>query len=763
MTQLLERSTDSIVSDMDELILSLPNSDAISDAFLLSEGGIAPVKDAFLKARIARLEATPIIDELLPELDFFIGKAEESEGKAEAAEQKPVRYVESGARGKGSLKESAGGVWMTAEGSFAPWSSVGRVQSAKAGFLSGFKRQWALESEANKTPKSKLHKEDPKTYWKERGKLASEFAQAMDGINKGRIKGKDADRLLGVSRRGKNVSGLSGSDQSRRKELLAQGNNIDADGSKELKKLNSGLSLRERAADIGTSLEMVEYHVNQIKDSGSKLQRALNPALSRVAPPIGIWPSSMGGAAVAKAAGDNWQKNVGRNLPKAQKGSLERQYQAAARGEAQGRQDQAGRQGGAGSTPPAHTYGDREYKGGKSGWTAAPEGVTVYTSPRGKQYYLRSEKSAFDEQKSQEREAKEKAKKAKVAQKKKKKEKKEKEPALVPAGGIPEEDSPDSPDTGAGTGRSAQPQPDPDEKPETPDSPTPKPEKGKPEKKKKPSSATKKSKKPTESGRSGKKKSPKINVDQDGKSEGPEEQARPEAGERKGIKGFADKLKQQFREGAEEERAKQEKKGKVIGEGGFRGGVKEGLAKKKRSLSAKKGAKTKKKKAEWKKKAAAQLASSRAKAKEKKAKEQSKLEQKRKEYDAPEAKAKRMDKVIKKLDKLASKAAKEQRRAKGEDLPGRIDRWLKKHPNIENLIRGSADDPENVLWLRLSEELISLSKQDANDFLDRLDKGGEVFFKGYVQSFAAELQAEQDAFEIAELVNNLSIVKNKVK
>ena len=122
-----------------------------------------------------------------------------------------------------------------------------------------------------------------------------------------------------------------------------------------------------------------------------------------------------------------------------------------------------------------------------------------------------------------------------------------------------------------------------------------------------------------------------------------------------------------------------------------------------------------------------------------------------------------MDKVIKKLDKLASKAAKEQRRAKGEDLPGRIDRWLKKHPNIENLIRGSADDPENVLWLRLSEELISLSKQDANDFLDRLDKGGEVFFKGYVQSFATELQAEQDAFEIAELVNNLSIVKNKVK
>ena len=92
-----------------------------------------------------------------------------------------------------------------------------------------------------------------------------------------------------------------------------------------------------------------------------------------------------------------------------------------------------------------------------------------------------------------------------------------------------------------------------------------------------------------------------------------------------------------------------------------------------------------------------------------------------------------------------------------------MDRWLKKHPKVEGLIRGSSDDPENVLWLRLSEELISLSKEDANDFLDRLDKGGEVFFKGYVQSFAAEIQAEQEALALVKLVDNLSIVKNKVK
>ena len=104
MTQLLERSTDSIVSDIDSLLLSLPNSDAVSDAFLLSEGGVAPVKDDFLEARIARLEATPIIDELVPELDFFIGKADEAEGKAEAPEKNPLGMLNQEHEVRGVLK-----------------------------------------------------------------------------------------------------------------------------------------------------------------------------------------------------------------------------------------------------------------------------------------------------------------------------------------------------------------------------------------------------------------------------------------------------------------------------------------------------------------------------------------------------------------------------------------------------------------------------------------------------------------------------------
>ena len=33
---------------------------------------------------------------------------------------------------------------------------------------------------------------------------------------------------------------------------------------------------------------------------------------------------------------------------------------------------------------------------------------------------------------------------------------------------------------------------------------------------------------------------------------------------------------------------------------------------------------------------------------------------------------------------------------------------------------------------------------------------GEVFFKGYVRSFDAEIQSEQEAAELIELVNNLS-------
>ena len=68
MTQLLEKKTSLLVEDLDDLILSIPYEDAISNEFFLTEGGIAPLKKPFFEARLARLEATPYTDELLPTL-----------------------------------------------------------------------------------------------------------------------------------------------------------------------------------------------------------------------------------------------------------------------------------------------------------------------------------------------------------------------------------------------------------------------------------------------------------------------------------------------------------------------------------------------------------------------------------------------------------------------------------------------------------------------------------------------------------------------
>ena len=793
MTQLLEKKTSLLVKDLDALILSIPHEDAISNEFFLTEGGIAPLKKPFFEARLARFEAVPYADELLPTLDLLIEKAKKKTDK-EKREAKAVSYKEegfqrrpgekvTGAKGTaGEGKTLATGQWVTAEGDFAPWSSVGKLQAAKKGFTSGFSRQMKMEVKASKKPESKLHKEDPRKYWNERGKLASSFATTMEGINSGAIKGKDANRLMGVDRNGKNVSGLNPSQQKRRSELIQQQQSAGADGlgkgeKGELNKLNSNLSLREKAEAIGTDLDMVEYHVNQIKDSGSAMRRALDPALGKVAPPVGAWPDSLGGAEVAERATKNFQK-VTNGLPKSQPGSLDRQYEAADRGEAKGEAEyKAGlgkdEQQRTQQAPTAHEYKDRIYR---TAWTGgkAPQGVRVYTSSRGKQYYLSSEHKLIQDERTKAREEKQKSKAAEAkarAEKKAKKptkqeEEKEKEEAKVPVpvGGGPEE-SPDDSDSGAGAGAGAG--------AETP-SPSPKeptPEQSKVESPKEKVETPEVSIKPDEKGFKAKADAAKTGAS---KKKGA---AVASTGKKKAKAAGASIKpdKEAFKAKAAAEAKKKtgaEKKPKE--EGGILDAIKQGWkegtedwksdkSKKKRSKAAKKGVKTKKKKAKWEKKAAAQLAGNRAKAKEEKVKEQSKLEQKRKEYDDPEVKAKRIDKGIKKLGKLANRIEREERKAKGEDLPGRIDSWLKKHPKVENLIRGSADDPENMLWLRLSDDLVSMSKEDASDFLDRLDKGGEVFFKGYIQSFNAEIQAEQEAAELVALVDNLSIVKNKVK
>lgn len=703
MTQLQSRSIDAILEDVDELLLSLPHEDAISDEVWLSEGGVAPLKDSFFKARLEyldRLEALPVTDELLPVLDLLILKADEEAGgekkglgsrikeKAKGLKQEwlgtggPKKYK---TEGFSRLEGPASGIWTTADGKFAAWSSVGKVQSAAKGFMSGFSRQQKLDERASEPPNSKLHREDPRTYWKERGKLASTFAATMEGINSGKIKGAEADRLMGVDKHGKNVSGLDSSQVKRRDELLSQGENLGEGEAKELGKLNDGLSLRERAEALGTDLEMVEYHVNQINDSNSKLKRAVNPALQRIAPPVGDWPDSLGGRQAIERLNKNWSK-VTAGMPKGDKGSLNRQYAASSQG--RGRNP---------ATPPAHGYADREYL--KSG-EKPPKGVREYTTDRGKRYYLTSEskaKRAADEEKARakkEQKKAEKESKKKQEEKKKKKAKKKKVPvtpggdeAAQPEQEIEEEQAMPQPEQES----DQPPLPDKKEKKES--------TKGKGKGKGKKKSTTKQEKKKESTSKTDK-KSKKEKTKTDKKSK--KEKAKPD-----------------------EKPDEKEEEGSLVQE--ILAGIKEG----------------------W--------AEGRGEAKKKKA---AKLEQKRKEYDDPEARVKRIDKTIEQLDKRRAKAEKkakkQERRAKGEDFSGRVDRWLKKNPKIENLIRGSADDPDNIVWSYLSRDLLSMSTEDARDFLDRLDKGGEVFFKGYIESFKIDLAAEREASDLLHLIDTVA-------
>ena len=747
MTQFSEKKTSLLVEDLDALLLSIPHEDAISDAFFLTEGGIAPLKERFFKARLARLEAAPFVDDILPTLNFLIEKADKKDKavsyKEEGFQRRPGEKVTGTKGSAGEGKTLATGQWMTAEGKFADWSSVGKVQAAKKGFTSGFSRQMKLEIKASKKPESKLHKEDPRKYWKERGKLASSYAQTMEGVNNGSIKGKEADRLMGVDKNGKNVSGLNPSQQKRRSELLGkapedmikkdevkeQAELRNEDGSlkqearaaeagineaSELRKLNSGLSLRERAEAIGTDLDMVEYHVNQIKDSGSAVKRALDPALRKVAPPVGDWPDSLGGADVADRTTKNFEK-VTKGLPRSQAGSLRRQYEAADRGEAKGEADyKAGlgkdEQQRTQQAPTAHEYKDRVYR---ATWTSgkAPQGVRVYTSSRGKQYYLASENKVILEERAKAREEKQKsaaseakAKADKKAAKPKKKEKEEKEEAKVPVPAGGPEETPDDPDSGAGAGAGAGaevPSPPPKE-------PTPKQPKAKAPKKK---AAT-----------------PEVSVTSDEKAW--KAKAATEAKKKSGAE--------------KKPKEKKEVEGGILG--AIKQGWKEGRAEgkkivDKKAVDKKKDIDKKKKSASYKKGTATIKA--RAKAEE-------------------EAKKKRSTsakKGVKTKRKKKQSQEKEQRRMSGQDLPGRIDSWLKKHPKVENLIRSSADDPENIVWLRLSDDLMAMSEDTAYDFLDRLDKGGEVFFKGYIQSFKEELRVEQEAVELLRLVNSLSSIE----
>mgnify|MGYP003654917872 FL=1 len=117
MTQFSEKKTSLLVEDLDALLLSIPHEDAISDAFFLTEGGIAPLKERFFKARLARLEAAPFVDDILPTLNFLIEKADKEDKavsyKEEGFQRRPGEKVTGTKGSAGEGKTLATGQWMT--------------------------------------------------------------------------------------------------------------------------------------------------------------------------------------------------------------------------------------------------------------------------------------------------------------------------------------------------------------------------------------------------------------------------------------------------------------------------------------------------------------------------------------------------------------------------------------------------------------------------------------------------------------------------
>ena len=108
-------------------------------------------------------------------------------------------------------------------------------------------------------------------------------------------------------------------DGQRRNELLEKHGNhvakkegaepLTNDERNELQEINDGMNIRESAEAIGTDLDMVEYHVNQVERSQNAAFRATDPRLNKVLPVADGWPDSMGGSEVADGVNSRWEQN----------------------------------------------------------------------------------------------------------------------------------------------------------------------------------------------------------------------------------------------------------------------------------------------------------------------------------------------------------------------------------------------------------------------------------------------------------------------
>ena len=108
-------------------------------------------------------------------------------------------------------------------------------------------------------------------------------------------------------------------DGQRRNELLEKHGNhvakkkgaeaLSNEERNELQTINDGMNIRESAEAIGTDLDMVEYHVNQIERSQHSSFRATDPRLNKVIPPADGWPDSMGGSEASDGVSSRWEQN----------------------------------------------------------------------------------------------------------------------------------------------------------------------------------------------------------------------------------------------------------------------------------------------------------------------------------------------------------------------------------------------------------------------------------------------------------------------
>lgn len=281
--------------------------------------------------------------------------------------------------------------WRNKAGDIAREGGKTAKQAAGA-FKEGYQLQRRLERKANQPIKSRMYESNPKAYNEARGRLATRYANAHADAEKSykssrndykasavqklsetlgidpasgeelhTLKEKDTKTKATTARQAKSkglevinkledgrVEVAANPDTygkltwnekgQRRNELLEKhGNHVAKKGEaltnderNELQEINDGMNIRESAEAVGTDLDMVEYHVNQIERSRNSAFRATDKRLNKVIPPADGWPDSFGGSDLADGVNSRWEENGAPQIDAAMKqleGALEKKGQ----------------------------------------------------------------------------------------------------------------------------------------------------------------------------------------------------------------------------------------------------------------------------------------------------------------------------------------------------------------------------------------------------------------------------------------------------